>query len=201
MMNEQQKPLELLNLQQIPKLSWKLLSEGVNSSRSALHTPCLATTGEHGPSVRTVVLRHWDEEQRMLACHTDIRSAKIREAEADSRASWLFYDPGRRLQLRLAGQLSVHIHDDFADACWSETTAMGRACYNTEFKPGQHISRPALAPDRISDEKEARMARSQFAVIACRFEFLDWLLLSAKGHRRAQFHWRVDKLEASWVTP
>ena len=200
-MNEQQKPLELLNLQQIPKLSWKLLREGVNSSRSALHTPCLATTGEHGPSVRTVVLRHWDEEQRMLACHTDIRSAKIREAEADSRASWLFYDPERRLQLRLAGKLSVHVDDDFADACWDETTAMGRACYNTESRPGQHVSRPAVAPGRISDEKQARMARSQFAVIACRFEFLDWLLLSAKGHRRAQFHWRADKLESSWVTP
>ena len=200
-MDEQQKSLEPLSLQQIPQVSWKLLTEGVDSANSAFHTPCLATVGKHGPSMRTVVLRHCDDEQRMLACHTDIRSAKIREAEADPRASWLFYDPERKLQLRLAGQLSIHVDDDFADACWDETTAMGRACYNTASGPGQYLSRPAVAPGRISDEIEAHMARSQFAVIACKIEFLDWLLLSAEGHRRAQFHWRADKQQASWVTP
>jgi hypothetical protein len=200
-MNEQQTSLKDLDLQQIPQECWKLLREGVSTAGSAMHTPCLATVGEHGPSVRTVVLRYFDEDQRMLACHTDIRSAKIREAEADSRASWLFYDPQRKLQLRLAGQLSIHVDDGLADNRWDQTTDMGRACYNTASGSGQQVSRPARAPGRISDEKEARLARSQFAVIACRIEFLDWLLLSAKGHRRAQFLWRADKLEASWVTP
>lgn len=200
-MDEQQKPLVRLSLQQIPRQSWKLLREGVSSARSALHTPCLATMGEFGPSARTVVLRHCDEEQRMIACHTDVRSAKIREAEADPRANWLFYDPGRRLQLRMAGMLSIHTDDEFADACWDSTTAMGRACYNTWSRPGEHVSTPAGAPGRISEESEARLARSQFAVIACRIDFMDWLLLSVKGHRRAQFHWRSGKLEASWVTP
>ena len=200
-MNEQQTSLKDLDLQQIPQECWKLLREGVSTVRSAMHTPCLATVGEHGPSVRTVVLRYFDEKQRMLACHTDIRSAKVREAEADSRASWLFYDPERKLQLRLAGQLSIHVDDDLADSRWDQTTDMGRACYNIASGSGQQVSRPALAPGRISDEKEASLARSQFAVIACRIEFLDWLLLSAKGHRRAQFHWHADKTEASWVTP
>ena len=200
-MHEQQKSLKFLGLEHIPQQSWKLLREGVNSVRSALHTPCLATVGEYGPSLRTVVLRYCDEEQRILACHTDIRSAKIREAKADSRASWLFYDPERKLQLRLAGRLSIHVDDDFADSRWRETTAMGRACYNTASGSGRHVSKPPSAPGRISDEKGARMARSQFAVIACKIEFLDWLLLSAKGHRRAQFHWRADNQEASWVTP
>ena len=200
-MNEQQTSLKDLDLQQIPQECWKLLREGVSTVGSAMHTPCLATVGEHGPSVRTVVLRYFDEEQRMLACHTDIRSAKVREAEADSRASWLFYDPERKLQLRLAGQLSIHVDDGLADSRWDQTTDMGRACYNIASGSGQQVSRPARAPGRISDEKEARLARSQFAVIACRIEFLDWLLLSAKGHRRAQFHWRADELESSWVTP
>jgi hypothetical protein len=201
MMEEQPNSLNLLSLQQVPQVCWNLLREGATSARSALHTPCLATVGEHGPSARTVVLRYCNEEQRTLACHTDLRSAKIHEAKADPRASWLFYDPGRKLQLRLAGQLSIHVDDDFADRRWDDTTAMGRTCYNTACGSGKHVPRPAKAPGIISNEKEARSARSQFAVIACRIEFLDWLLLSAKGHRRAQFHWRVDKLEASWVTP
>jgi 3-hydroxyisobutyrate dehydrogenase len=198
-MDTDETALEHLDLQRIPQVSWQLLREGVDSARSPLHTPSLATIGEHGPSLRTVVLRYCDEEERTLACHTDIRSAKIREARADPRASWLFYDRERKLQLRLAGELSVHIADDFADSRWHETTALGRACYNTEPGPGQRVPQPATAPGLISDDMGAQVARSHFAVIACRIEFLDWLLLSVKGHRRAQFHWRGDSLQASWV--
>ena len=137
----------------------------------------------------------------MLACHGDIRSAKVREAEADPRASWLFYDRKRKLQLRLAGELSVHVDDDFAERRWEKTTDAGRACYNTECGPGQRVPQPAGAPNSISNAEEERVARSHFAVIACRIEFLDWLVLSAKGHHRAQFHWREHEWQASWVLP
>ena len=200
-MDTDQTELEQLGLQQIPQVCWQLLSEGVDSARSPLHTPSLATIGEHGPSVRTVVLRCCDEEKRTLACHTDVRSAKVREARADPRGSWLFYDRERKLQLRLAGKLSVHIDDGFADGRWSETTAMGRACYNTEPGPGQNVPQPAGAPGLISDDKAALEARSHFAIIACRIEFLDWLLLSVAGHRRAQCHWRDGRWDANWVSP
>jgi len=189
------------DLQQIQRVSWQLLKEGVYSAKSPLHTPSLATIGEHGPSLRTVVLRYCDQEQRMLACHGDIRSAKVREAEADPRASWLFYDRERKLQLRLAGQLSIHVDDDFADSRWDETTDSGRACYNTSRSPGQCVPQPAGAPSRICNEKDEQVARSHFAVIACKIEFLDWLVLSARGHHRAQFHWRACEWQASWVLP
>ena len=200
-MDMDQTALKDLDLQQIPEVCWHLLREGVDSARSPLHTPCLATIGEHGPSVRTVVLRYFDKEERTLACHTDLRSAKILEARTDPRGSWLFYDRERKLQLRLAGKLSVHVDDGFADSRWGATTAMGRACYNTESGPGQHVRRPAGAPGRISDDEGAQAARSHFAVIACRIEFLDWLLLSVKGHRRAQCHWREGQWKVNWVSP
>ncbi len=200
-MNDKETGLGALGLHQIPPLTWELLREGVESAGSPLHTPCLATTGEQGPSPRTVVLRYCDEEKRVIACHGDIRSAKFTEAEADARASWLFYDRDRKLQLRLAGQITIHSEDEFADSRWEQTTALGRACYNTENAPGQSIPRPAGAPGRISDEKEARAARSHFAVIACRIGFLDWLLLSVHGHRRAQFRWRQGQWDGGWVSP
>jgi len=189
------------DLLEIQRVSWQLLRDGVNSAKSALHTPGLATTGEHGPSLRTVVLRFCNEERRVLACHSDIRSAKVREAQADPRGSWLFYDRKRKLQLRLTGQLSIHVDDDFADSRWEKTTDSGRACYNTERSPGQHVPKPAGAPDRIADANDEQAARSHFAVIACKIEFLDWLVLSARGHRRAQFHWREGQWQASWVSP
>lgn len=200
-MDDKKSALGALDLHQIPAITWELLREGVESAKSPLHTPCLATIGEHGPSSRTVVLRHSDNEQRVIACHGDIRSAKISEAEVEPRASWLFYDRDRKLQLRLAGRLMIHSQDEIADKGWDQTTALGRACYNTSLGPGQPIPGPAGAPDRISDENEGRKARSHFAVIACQVGFIDWLLLSVHGHRRAQFHWRKGQWDAGWVSP
>ncbi|MBT8038732.1 MAG: pyridoxamine-phosphate oxidase [Xanthomonadales bacterium] len=192
---------DIHDLYQIQRVSWELLREGVVSAKSPLHTASLATIGEHGPSLRTVVLRHCDEEQRMLACHGDVRSAKVREAEADPRASWLFYDRERKLQLRLAGLLSIHVDDAFADSRWDTTTDFGRACYNTERGPGQQVPQPAGAPSLIDNEKDEQLARSHFAVIACRIDFMDWLVLSSRGHRRAHFHWREVGWKACWVLP
>jgi hypothetical protein len=53
----------------------------------------------------------------------------------------------------------------------------------------------------IDGPGEARQSGNRRFPENARIEFLDWLLLSAKGHRRAQFHWRADELESSWVTP
>ena len=200
-MDEDQKSLEKLDLQQIPSVCWQLLREGADSATSAMHTPGLATSGDHGPSLRTVVLRYCDEDQRTLACHSDVRAAKILEAKNDPRASWLFYDRERKLQLRLAGLLSIHSDDGFADSRWDQTTALGRACYNMERSPGQRLLQPSGAPGRPGSEREAQAARGHFAVLACRIDFMDWLLLSIHGHRRAQFRWMKGCWEATWVSP
>jgi 3-hydroxyisobutyrate dehydrogenase len=193
--------LKHLDLQEIRGMTWALLREGVKSAKTPLHTPCLATLGEYGPSTRTVVLRLASEQDRLIACHSDIRSAKVMEAQKNPRASWLFYDHDRKLQLRLAGQTTVHSDDDFAGTCWAATKPMGRACYNTQTGPGRKLQSPATAPGVMSTEAEELGARKHFAVIACRIEFMDWLLLSARGHRRAQFVWRDGGWESSWVAP
>jgi hypothetical protein len=200
-MDEEKKGLRHLELSQIPQVAWQLLREGVDSARSPLHTPCLATTGEHGPSLRTVVLRDCNEGQRTLACHADVRSAKVREAVADPRGSWLFYDRERKLQLRLGGRLSLHVDDEIADSGWEKCSALGRACYNTKHGPGEHALQPAGAPSLISNDNDAQMARSHFTVLTGTIEFLDWLVISVKGHRRAQFVWRGEEWGASWTNP
>lgn len=200
-MNTERTALESLELGQIPEATWELLREGVNSGRSPLHTPCLGTSGEHGPALRTVVLRHCVENERLVACHSDQRSAKVAEVFDDAQASWLFYDRERKLQLRLAGPVTVHLEDEFADNAWANTQDMGRACYNTLTGPGKSLPEPAAAPGRIAGEAEELASRSHFAVIACRIDFLDWLMLSARGHRRAQFHWRGEDWQGNWISP
>ena len=63
---------------------WSLLEEGVHNNSSAFHTPALATIGDNGADVRTVVLRHADPAARQICCHTDWRSPKRRQIENPS---------------------------------------------------------------------------------------------------------------------
>jgi hypothetical protein len=190
-----------LTLAEIPGTVWGLLLGGVSSARDPFHTPCLATFGPQGPEQRTVVLRHVDPGQRILACHTDARSPKVREALDQSRCSWHFYDAGRKLQLRLIGDLKVHTDSAFADERWADSRAGSRACYNTGLAPGTPVPQPPGAPPPIDGSGEERMARSRFAVLACEVLRFDWLRLDGAGHRRARFRWKSATWAGEWVSP
>lgn len=200
-MKNREPSLESVDLGAIANTAWRLLQSGAASSRDPFHTACLATYGDYGPSARTVVLREADSSERRICCHTDVRSLKVTEARGDPRCSWLFYDRERKLQLRLAGRLSVHTDDVIADRRWQETRDMGRACYTGDQRPGAPVAVVPAAPARIANEAGERLARAHFAVLACRVEFLEWLLLSVRGHRRAQLRWDGSVWDAGWVSP
>jgi len=74
-----------MKLSELHDSVWSLLCEGVKSASSPFHTPALATVGEDGPEVRTVVLRSADAERRQISCDTDWRSPKRRQIELDNR--------------------------------------------------------------------------------------------------------------------
>ena len=188
-------------LEEIPELAWSLLQTGVDVASSPLHTPAIATINAHGPMQRTVVLRFVDPAERLLVCHTDRRASKAREIVEQPKMSWHFYDRKLKLQLRLHGRGVLHTDDPLADACWERSAARSRVCYNTAVGPGTPVRRPPVAPGAIASEAEAADARSNFAAIACRVDFLDWLYLSREGHRRAVFDLSGDELSGSWVTP
>lgn len=193
--------LEALTLEEIPGCTFALLEDGVVSASSPFHTPVIATLGEYGPVQRTVVLRHVDASTRLVVCHTDRRTAKAREIVADPRMSWLVYDAQRKLQVKLHGVAAFHSDDALADACWERSAARSRSCYNTGIGPGRPAPRPPPAPSAIGADREAATARSHFAAIACRVEFIDWLRLSGAGHRRAFIEYDGEHIRSSWVTP
>jgi len=190
-----------LTLEEIPGFAWAALQEGVISAAHPFHTPCVATLSKHGPVQRTVVLRFVDAPQRLLVCHTDRRSSKAREIVDSPRMSWHVYDRKQKLQIKLCGRGVLHTDDPLADACWERSAARSRTCYNTSIGPGQPVKEPPLAPVSIGSEAEEADARSHFAAIACRIDFMDWLYLSGGGHRRALFEFSNSRTKASWVTP
>lgn len=176
--------------------AWTLLTRAVVDRRSAFRTLNLATVALDGaPVSRTVVLRGVDRDARRISIHTDRRSAKIAELARDPRIAVHGYDPGAKIQLRLAGVATVHGDDAIADAGWAHSQPMSRACYAIEPAPATPITAPLPAP------VDTPQGRENFRVVRVEIATLDWLWLAADGHRRARFDWTGEKWRSSWLVP
>lgn len=177
--------------------AFRLLTRAVADRRSPFRTLNVATIAADGaPVCRTVVLRGVDVPARALSVHTDRRSAKIAELAHDPRIAVHGYDPGAKIQLRMAGMASVHHDDALADQAWARSLPMSRACYAIDPAPGTPIAAPMPAPH------DAPHGRENFSVIVVELQSLEWLWLAAQGHRRARFVWQPDgALQQSWLAP
>ncbi|MBP0463265.1 pyridoxamine 5'-phosphate oxidase family protein [Roseomonas sp. PWR1] len=177
--------------------AFRLLARGVADRRSPFHTPTLATVATDGtPNLRTVVLRAFDPATRRIRIHTDRRSAKVAEIAARPRVMLHGYDAGAQVQLRIAGDATLHLDDAEAEAAWAGSRAMSRMVYATPHAPGATLDTPTAAP------QDAEGGRENFAVVTFILDRLDWLLLAHEGHRRARFAWDgAGALSAAWVAP
>ena len=181
--------------------AWRLLERAVVDRKSPFHTPAIATVRPDGsPAVRTVVLQAADREHRKLRVHTDIRSSKFKEIEAQPQVALHFYDPGRKVQLRIDGWTTLHTVGAVADEAWRATRPFSRACYLVEGRPGCVIEDPIdVSAGPGTDDPEA--GRENFAAMSISVHGLEWLYLAARGHRRARFEWHSDHLRANWLVP
>ncbi|MEJ2534152.1 MAG: pyridoxamine 5'-phosphate oxidase family protein [Gammaproteobacteria bacterium] len=183
-----------------PKLSavlqgaWDALAAGAEQGRHPFHTPALASAGEAGPAVRTVVLRQADEEQRWLVCHTDLRSPKVALFRDHPRAAWMFYDREAKTQIRASGPVTLHHGDEVAKARWEASREQSRRCYHAALGPGAPL-------DSGGPRDDLAEGFGQFVVLRCRVEVMDWLYLRAQGHWRARFEWVENRWQGQWIAP
>lgn len=198
--------METDSLQAVLDHCWGLLEAAAGSAASSMHTPVLATVEAGGPAQRTVVLRRVDRERRRLMCHTDRRSRKVAEIEGNPRVAWLFYDASRKEQIRVGGEARVTGEGSLADTQWASSGLGSRRCYLAHPGPGASLPGPvSTLPEHLRDrrptETESLAGRDNFTVITTRIDSLDWLWLSARGHRRASFRWHEGGLDAQWTAP
>ncbi len=193
-------------LDQILSSAWQELERGATEAKHQFHTCALANLGGRGCRVRTVVLRGVNPTQRILHCHTDIRSDKIEELKQHPNVSWLFYAPELKLQIRAEGLATVHYQDEVAREGWHNSKLSSRRAYLTHTAPGTKTPNyesglPENMWSRSPTEEESLAGEVNFGVICCQIEFLDWLYLDSRGHRRAQFEWHNGGFVGTWVIP
>ena len=151
-------------------LAWARIEAGVADPAAAARTPALATAGPDGPEVRTLVLRAADRGAGTLDLHADAASAKVAQLRADPRAALHVWDAGASLQIRVRGVIEL-LDGGEADAVWA----------------------------RVPEAHEPRAERARFAVLRCRADEIEALLL-ADPHRRALFR-RADAFAGEWLAP
>ena len=196
-----------LALTDVERQAWTLLTDGSRNPKDAFYTGTLGTLSPEGPSLRTVVLRGADPQQRTTVCYSDVRAGKVAELLANPAVSWQFWDDGRKVQLRLTGRATVHTGDALADGHWQLTSPSNRRSYLAGPAPGTAqpfptSGLPAGLDTREPTEAESAAGRPHFAVIVTQVERLEWLWLARGGHRRAAFRYAETELaEATWLVP
>lgn len=203
---EQISEIHRSSLESIEKECWSMLAEGASKGKSPFHTFVLGTKGEDGIELRTLVLRKAEKSNLSLFTHTDVRSPKAIQIGEDASCSLLFYDPVRRVQLRLYAEAVLHLQTETSSRLWKEANMSSRKSYLSKRPPGEKLSMPddglpehLRGKDPLPQESESGIGN--FLVIEFRIRSIDWLLLNSQGHRRAKISYDNDGFDASWVNP
>jgi len=192
-------------LDDFQRQAWNLLFRATVEQKTPMRTPALATIDTKGiPQARTVVLRKSDAGNRSLYYFTDFRSEKCRELDHQARASALFWDPKRHIQLRCTGKIAIRHNDKQALAFWQHISLHGRKAYATQRPPGTPIDSystglPDNWPERgLQGSEEYKV---NFALLVHQIDFMDALHLEREGHQRAQFTWQDEQWGKTWLVP
>ena len=194
------------SLTDIEKDCWRRLLNGALKSKDALHNPTVANINIHGVNLRTVVLRKVVTAQKTLTFHTDVRSGKWKELSENDSISWLFYDAGARIQIRLSGKTSLHNDDDIANEAWLHSTANSRKVYTGNIAPTQISEMPTSGLSTNENDKatieKSEAGRENFGLVITKVNWMEWLWLNSEGHCRASFTYNDEKsIVANWLVP
>ena len=174
-----------------------ILDNAVDNAKTLFHTLILSSHDEGKIASRVVVLREFNSKERYLRFHTDARAPKIKHFQKNSNASILGYDPALKIQLKLQGNVEVHLKDDVTISSWNESTTRSKKCYYVEGGSSLEINNPAEYDIKDVNIEDGYL---NFAVIKFTYTSLEFLYLKSSGHRRALHSWD-DELVSNWLVP
>jgi hypothetical protein len=197
---------QFLTLENIERDCWDLLLQGSLKGRDGFHTFALGTRKGEDVDMRTLVLRKVEKSERRIFTHTDARSPKVDQIESGASAGLLFYDPVRKIQIRIKARAFMHREDHIAISMWDETRLSARKSYLSLKSPGHLLGQgedglPEHLKGRDPDMEESLAGLPNFLVLGFEVIRMDWLYLHSQGHRRAVFEYNEAGYDAFWINP
>lgn len=201
-----QSAVDACDLNALHDAIWSRLEAATQTTPHPWRLPVLGTATLSACHLRIVTLRRVEREAFTLSCHTDVRSIKVAEIRRQPRIEWLFYDSQERVQVRVAGDASLHTDDAVADGLWAGADRESRRLYLAPNPPGIPVDRPdANQPKNLVGREptleESDAGRVHFAVVRCQAMLVDWLWLNPAGHVRAEFRRSDNGWQGTWITP
>ena len=189
---------------EIEKKLWSLLTEAVKDRSSEFRTPIFICGNDKDIDGRVVVLRKTDQKNNFIQFHSDIRSSKIEKIKKNSNCSVLFYGKKEKIQLRLKTECEVNFNNEITKESWEKTGHVSRKCYLVTNRPGTISEKPTSGlNDKLDNfdftKEESEEGYKNFSVIRCKIKSIEWLYLTAKGHRRALINFEGSKKFTSLV--
>ena len=184
---------------------WSVLNNAVINRKSSFRLPVFICGSQDDFDGRIVVLRKSDKTKRLLQFHSDIRSGKVQKLKKNKKAAMVFYDKDQKIQLRMKVECTVNFNNDITHESWLKTQHVSRKCYLVDNAPGSTspIATSGLKKEledfKFSKEKSEEGYKN-FAVTQCNIKSIEWLYLSAKGHRRCFIDYSGGK-KYTWLTP
>lgn len=200
-----QSPVKLIasdtGLLQIFSTVWTSLRNGAAPGRSPYSIAQLATVGTDSTAkVRYVVLRQASEDRNEVALHTDVRSAKIAEINANPNVALVVADLEKNIQIRLEGKASIITDGPVKRAAWDASRDHSLVLYRNPLMPGTAIGNPSEGQP-ANEPADREDGYENFCVIVVSVTRIDWLDLAADGHERASLTRAESDWYGSWVAP
>lgn len=173
---------------------WARLHAAAGERDNPWRTPALATTGNDGPEVRTVVLRAVHQDPFQLDFHTDRRSQKGALLKDHDPVAWMFYDGGIKEQLRCSGPVEVHLGDAAAREAWGQLPPASRLLYCQRPGPGK----PLTGGTTLQDDS---FGFANFLLVRCAVLKMDWLQIGREDTVRVQMRYRDGGWASQQVAP
>ncbi|MEM9738952.1 MAG: pyridoxamine 5'-phosphate oxidase family protein [Pseudomonadota bacterium] len=181
-------------LEEIGRSCLDALSRAALDKRSPHRWPVLITGGmDGGGQGRIVVLRRFDRVRRQAEIWTDRRSAKVAELTKQPKATLLFFDKSKMIQMRAMGTVEIVISGDTWETRLEQAGRAGLDDYTTTLAPGSPLGDGEIT-------RQISLERETFTLVRVSIDQLDWLHLSRDGHRRALLDWRSGA-EHMWQVP
>ena len=190
------------NTLEIMKNEWAELLKAVKDAAHEYHLFALSTADGNKPELRTVVLREVDNDKYRISFHTDTRSPKYKQILDNPTISALFYDPVRRIQLRVKGSASPSDDKSLLKTLWSKLNKDSRQCYQRELAPSDPLPNDIMinqVPDKNSNIDSNVYGFENFTRITIQVTDIEILMLHHLGHKRLKCKLNCEPIKTQWL--